>query len=45
MFLTSTSSYVSPVTQVDDTVIANGKPGSTALALRERYMAYMAAPQ
>jgi D-alanine transaminase len=44
VFLTSTSSYVSPVTQVDDTVIANGKPGSTALALRERYLAYMAAP-
>ena len=45
VFLTSTSSYVAPVTQVDDAVIANGKPGSTALALRERYIAYMTAPQ
>lgn len=43
VFLTSTSSYVTPVTQVDEKVIANGKPGSTALALRERYLAFMAA--
>jgi len=42
VFLTSTSAYVTPVTQVDDRTIANGKPGSTTLALRERYIAFMA---
>lgn len=42
VFLTSTSAYVTPVTQVDDRTIANGKPGSTTLALRERYLAFMA---
>lgn len=41
-FVTSTSSYVTPVTQIDDHVIANGKPGSISLKLRERYIRYMA---
>ena len=41
-FVTSTSSYVTPVTQIDDQVIANGKPGSISLKLRERYMRYLA---
>jgi D-alanine transaminase len=41
-FVTSTSSYVTPVTQIDDQVIANGRPGSLSLKLRERYMSYMA---
>lgn len=41
-FVTSTSSYVTPVTQIDDQVIANGKPGSISLKLRERYIRYMA---
>jgi D-alanine transaminase len=41
-FVTSTSSYVTPVTQIDDQVIANGRPGSISLKLRERYMRYMA---
>ena len=41
-FVTSTSSYVTPVTQIDDHVVANGKPGSISLKLRERYMRYMA---
>ncbi len=40
-FVTSTSSYVTPVTQIDDQVIANGKPGSISLKLRERYMRHM----
>ena len=40
-FVTSTSSYVTPVTQIDDQVIANGRPGSLSLKLRERYMRYM----
>jgi D-alanine transaminase len=43
-FVTSTSSYVTPVTQIDDHVIANGKPGSISLKLRERYLRYMAGP-
>jgi D-alanine transaminase len=41
-FVTSNSSYVTPVTQIDDQVIANGRPGSLSLKLRERYMRYMA---
>lgn len=41
-FVTSASSLVLPVTQVDDTVIGNGKPGSRTLALRARYLKYMA---
>ena len=31
-----------PVTQIDDQVIGNGKPGLTTLKLRERYLRYMA---
>ncbi|HEX6979244.1 MAG TPA: D-amino-acid transaminase [Alphaproteobacteria bacterium] len=41
-FLTSTTSYVMPVTRIDDQVIANGHPGNLTLALRERYQRYMA---
>lgn len=40
-FVTSASSPVVPVTQIDDQVIGNGKPGSTTLRLRERYLRYM----
>lgn len=40
-FITSASSLVLPVTQIDDAVIGNGKPGSLSLALRARYLAYM----
>ncbi len=36
-FLTSTSSFVYPIVQIDDTVIGNGKPGSTVLRLRDLY--------
>jgi len=42
-FVTSTSSFVMPVTQIDDAVIANGKAGSISRRLRERYLARMAA--
>lgn len=42
VFVTSTTSFVMPVTQIDDTVIANGRPGSVSLKLRQRYIAYMA---
>ena len=41
-FITSASSFVLPVTQIDDAVIGNGKPGSRTLALRARYLAYAA---
>ncbi len=30
------------MTQIDEQVIGNGKPGSTTLKLRERYLRYMA---
>ncbi len=39
-FLTSTTSFVMPVVQIDDQVIGNGQPGSTSNALRELYRAY-----
>ncbi len=41
-FVTSASSLVLPVTQIDEAVIGNGKPGSKTLALRARYLRYMA---
>lgn len=40
-FVTSASSPVVPVTQIDEQVIGNGKPGSMTLKLRERYLRYM----
>jgi len=41
-FITSTTSYVLPVTQIDDGVVANGKPGSIARRLRQLYERHMA---
>ena len=38
-FITSTSSLVLPVTRIDDTIIANGKPGSISRRLLEHYLA------
>lgn len=38
-FLTSTSSHVLPVTQVDGQPIGDGRPGEIALRLRELYLA------
>ncbi len=43
-FLTSTTSFVLPVVQIDDAVIANGKPGSLFRKLRALYEDYMAPP-
>ncbi|MEP4380667.1 MAG: D-amino-acid transaminase [Alphaproteobacteria bacterium] len=40
-FLSNSSHFVTPVTAIDDTVIANGKPGSLSAALHERYMEFM----
>ena len=37
-FLTSATSFVTPVVEIDGRVIANGKPGSMALALRQAYL-------
>jgi D-alanine transaminase len=42
-FVTSTSSFVMPVSQIDDAVVANGKAGSLSRRLRQRYLAHMAA--
>jgi D-alanine transaminase len=41
VFITSSSSYVMPVVQVDEAVIGNGRPGSRTLRLREIYQEYM----
>ena len=40
-FLTSTTSFVLPVVQIDDRVIGNGQPGSVTLRLREMYENYV----
>ncbi len=37
-FITGASSYVIPVTQIDDQIISNGKPGQLTLNLREIYL-------
>jgi len=42
-FLTSTTSFVLPVVQIDDAVIGNGRPGSGSMALRAQYEAFMRA--
>ncbi len=39
-FVTSTTSFVMPVVQIDDRVIGNGVPGSISRALRELYRRY-----
>tara|TARA_R110002110_G_scaffold260260_1_gene475845 strand:+ start:29029 stop:29901 length:873 start_codon:yes stop_codon:yes gene_type:complete len=45
-FLSNSSHFVTPVTCIDDTVIANGKPGSLSVALHDRYNEFMnSAPQ
>ncbi len=41
-FVTSATSYVTPVVQIDDAVVANGEPGSIATELRRIYSEYMA---
>jgi len=41
-FVTSTTSFVMPITQIDDATIGNGKPGSFAIQLREKYVSHMA---
>lgn len=41
-FITSTSAFVLPVVQIDDTVIGNGHPGSRSAELRELYDGFVA---
>ncbi|MFY7779774.1 MAG: D-amino-acid transaminase [Tagaea sp.] len=41
VFVTSASSFVMPVTQVDDRPVANGKPGAVAGKLRAAYLRHM----
>lgn len=40
-FMSNSSHFVTPVTRIDDTVIANGKPGSLSAALHARYIEFM----
>lgn len=40
-FLSSATSFVMPVTQIDDAVIGNGKPGSLTRTLHNQYLKYM----
>ena len=40
-FVSSASSFAMPITQLDDAPIANGKPGTLSLKLREAYIAHM----
>ncbi len=41
-FISSATSFVTPVTQIDDTVIGNGKAGTMGRQLRDAYFAYAA---
>jgi len=40
-FITSATSYVLPIVQIDDAVIGNGKPGTIARTLLQAYLAHM----
>jgi len=42
-FVTSASSFAMPITQIDDAPVANGKPGTISLKIRQAYMDHMAA--
>jgi D-alanine transaminase len=41
VFVTSASSFVMPVTEVDDRPVANGKPGGISTKLRAAYLRHM----
>jgi D-alanine transaminase len=41
-FLTSSTSYVLPVTRIDGAPVGDGRPGALTMALRQHYMTYMA---
>ena len=40
-FITSATSYVLPIVQIDDAVIGNGKPGTIARTLLQAYLGHM----
>ncbi len=40
-FISSTTNFVRPITQIDDKVIGNGEPGETSRRLLGLYLAYM----
>ena len=40
-FLSNSSHFVTPVTSIDGTIIANGRPGSLSAALHARYVEFM----
>jgi len=40
-FLTSSTTYLVPIVQIDERVIGNGRPGTIALRLRALYMDFM----
>jgi D-alanine transaminase len=40
-FISSTTNFVKPITQIDDTVIGNGEPGETSRRLLGLYLAHM----
>jgi D-alanine transaminase len=40
-FMCNSSHFVTPVTQIDDTVIANGKPGALTIEMHKRYLRFM----
>ena len=37
-FITSSSKEITPVVQIDDTIIGNGKPGSRTYQLEQRFI-------
>ena len=39
-FVTSATSFLTPVTQIDDVVIGNGKAGSLSVRLLDAYLAH-----
>ena len=41
-FMTSSTSFVMPITRIDDTTVGDGRPGPLTMALRQHYMKYMA---
>jgi len=41
-FITSSTSYVMPVTRIDGVPVGDGRPGALTMALRQQYVDYMA---
>lgn len=43
-FLTSTTSFILPITRLDGQAVGDGKPGRVTMKLRDSYMRYLDAP-